>query len=232
MPSRCAAYPKNAHLPPWRLASIRAPYSGSGSRSARSPGTLAHRPGAALPMAVKKRIVDNQDELSVLKGLPSQLFNRVDAAIVRVLDRVEPELEERSGTGQVLHGDLCAEHVYDLEEGVLILDRGSFNPSLAMGADDPTHTALRGNHRHRPVRRRRHEAGVRDTGRARLLLLPRLPPCRRGRTAKHVYHQPDVHPNAVTQVARRLFSRDRVARGLHLNRPKESICTLLQTAPL
>lgn len=96
--------------------------------------TLQPRPDAAHPDHVRQRISTNLDELEQLDPpLPSALLRRIRAALQSRYTRVAEELEARASKGQALHGDLRAEHVYLLPDGVTILDGVAFDPALAEG---------------------------------------------------------------------------------------------------
>ena len=98
--------------------------------------TLPRRPAATQPPVVAQRILDNLAELAARHELPEPLIDRAKAAVASALEAAGPALERRSASGQLLHGDLRAEHVYDLDDGIRILDGVAFDDDLASG--DPT----------------------------------------------------------------------------------------------
>lgn len=92
------------------------------------------RPGSSMPDAVWGRIDTNLSELlEVLDGEHGPLVERLRVAHDRMKRRAQPELARRSASGRALHGDLRAEHVYDLGSSFAILDGVAFSEELASG---------------------------------------------------------------------------------------------------
>lgn len=96
--------------------------------------TLAPRPLSAQPEQVRERIETNLDELLRLDhDWPASVTERLRTSLEGRLVEVADELEHRSASGQTLHGDLRAEHVYLMSDAVRVLDGVAFDPALAEG---------------------------------------------------------------------------------------------------
>jgi len=90
------------------------------------------RPASALPDEVERRMWENLAELIDLGDLPISA-TRLRTALAGSLDRAAGALDTRSKQGKLLHGDLRTEHVYRIDDQVVVLDGVAFNESLAVG---------------------------------------------------------------------------------------------------
>jgi predicted kinase len=92
------------------------------------------RPASTQPDAVWGRIDTNLDELEdVLGGRSAHLVAQIRACRARLAPECQWLLAMREGGGCLLHGDLRAEHVYDLGSYFVVLDGVAFAEELAVG---------------------------------------------------------------------------------------------------